>query len=217
MRALPHTRLMRESESHVEATARTGSALERLVTGRILAEPRAYLRWEAEHSQLMHKVADHRRLAQQALQLRSTTLALIHRKALFEYLRDRGVTGAARHRVLELFYGTRDYSTAVIAEHGQYLRSASSGLCSCHLGGAVLQDPAFDEAIERYEACYTDYFRVFCDNALLERGLQPPGRSLAGTEALLVLPAYLKEQLRYLRKRIERLPPQAPRVFARAS
>jgi len=221
LQALPHARLMRESEAHVEVTARTGDAEQRLITGRLLAEPRAYLRWEAEHSRLMLKVADHRRVPQQALELRATSLALIHRKALFEYLRDRRVTGAARHQVLELFYGMRDYATSVIAEHGHYLRSASSGYCSCHLGGVLLRDPAFDAAITRYEVRYTDYFRVFCDAALIERGAMPPGRTLAGTEASRVLPVYLKEQLRYVRGQILRMPLPKPRaahhILARAS
>src|SRR5437879_9587454 len=113
-----HSRLMEESEARVEMAAHFGSPADMLVASRILHNPDAYRRWEAEHDRLMRAVSEQVRLPRQVVALRSTAFALVHRKAIFEYLRDRQITGARRHRVFALFYGIRDYGNAVLAEHG---------------------------------------------------------------------------------------------------
>src|SRR5207237_5720624 len=88
----------------------------------------------------MRAVSEQVRLPRQVVALRSTAFALVHRKAIFEYLRDRHVTGPRRHRVFALFYGIRDYGNAVLAEHGNYVRCSSSYLCTYHLAEHLMQD-----------------------------------------------------------------------------
>jgi hypothetical protein len=186
--AITHARLMEESESRIENAARAGTPTQVLIARRMLDDLQAYRRWEAEHDRLMRTVASERNRMGQLSALRSTAFSLIHRKALFEYLRDQKVTGRKRHDVFKLVYGERDYAQSVVQEHGNYLRSASSWMCSSHLGLWVLSDGAFEAPLARYEQLYTDYLRAFVDSAL-EYG---PDASSASMRTLL---PYLKQQL----------------------
>jgi hypothetical protein len=78
------------------------------------------------------------------------------------------VRGARRHRLFALFYGFRDYTNAVLAEHGKYVRCSSSYLCMNYLGEHLVRDAALDEPLQIYEQWYGEYFRIFCDVALAE-------------------------------------------------
>jgi hypothetical protein len=196
--AITHARLMEESEQRIEFAAREGSPSQALIARRMLDDLQAYRRWEAEHDRLMRGVANERNRMGQLSALRSAAFALIHRKALFEYLRDQNVTGRKRHDVFRLVYGDRDYVKSVVAEHGNYLRSASSWMCSSHLGLWVLSDGAFESPIARYEQLYSDYLRAFIDSAL-EYGPD------AGTASMKTLLPYLKQQLTQHRRTILRM------------
>jgi len=193
--AITHARLMEESESRIENAARGGTPTQVLIARRMLDDLQAYRRWEAEHDRLMRTVASERNRMGQLSALRSTAFSLIHRKALFEYLRDQKVTGRKRHDVFKLVYGERDYAQSVVQEHGNYLRSASSWMCSSHVGLWVLSDGAFEAPLARYEQLYTDYLRAFIDSAL-EYG---PDASSASMRTLL---PYLKQQLSLHRRAI---------------
>src|SRR5258708_38122554 len=124
--AYMHSRLMEESEARVEMAACFDSPTDTIVADRMLRNPGAYRRWEAEHDRLMRTVSEQARLARQVVALRSTAFGLIHRKATFEYLRDRQITGARRHRLIAQFYGIRDYPNALGAELSNYARGSSS-------------------------------------------------------------------------------------------
>src|SRR5262249_35568984 len=117
-----HSRLMEESEISLAAAAREGSPAEMLVASRIIEHPGAYRTWEAEHDRLLRNISSHGRLAAQMGALRAATFTLIHRKALFEYIRERRISGPKRHRLFGLFYGARDYTNSVIAEHANFVR-----------------------------------------------------------------------------------------------
>src|SRR2546430_6183321 len=99
------------------------SPADALVASRILGHPHAYRRWEAEHGRLMRSVSAQTNVDRQVTALRSTALSLVHRKAMFDYLRDREITGRKRHRFFSLFYGSRDYvdrkSTRLNSSHSQ--------------------------------------------------------------------------------------------------
>lgn len=196
-----HSHLMEESETCLAETARAGPPEDMLVASRILDHPTAYRVWEAEHDRLLRGVSDHARLAAQMGALRSATFAVIHRKALFEYIRDRGLSGEKRHRLFSLFYGMRDYTNAVIAEHASFLRCSSSRLCLDHLAEQLMRDAAFDEPMQLYAEWYADYFRVFCDVAVAET--EQEKLALAPLEALKPL---LKLRLREARDAILALP-----------
>jgi len=167
-RAYKHARLMEESESRVEMTANSLAPADILVAQRVLVRPDEFTRWEAHHNYLMRAVSSHGRLPQQMVALRATALSLVHRKALFEYLRQRQITGAKRKKLLAVFYGCADYSNAVLVEHANYVRSSSSYLCTQHLAEHLMHDPALDEPLALYEEWYAEYFHAFCDVELAE-------------------------------------------------
>jgi hypothetical protein len=196
-----HSRLMEESESCLAAVARTGPREDMLFASRILDHPVSYRTWEAEHDRLLRNVSVHRRIAPQMGALRSATFGSIHRTALFEYIRDREVTGAKRRRLFALFYGTRDYANSVIAEHASFVRSRTSYICLDHLAEQLMRDAAFEEPMQLYTEWYADYFRVFCDVALAET--EEEKLALAAVEALKPL---LKHRLREARDSILALP-----------
>jgi hypothetical protein len=192
---------MEESEARVEMTPCFDSPADTLVADRILKNPDAYRRWEAEHDRLMRAVSEQARLARQVVALRSTAFGLVHRKAIFEYLRDRRITGARRHRVFALFYGIRDYANAVVAEHGNYARCSSSYLCTYYLADRLMQDAAFDEPLRLYEQRYSEYFRTYCDVALAQT--EEEKQAIGPMDALRPL---LKYQLAEARKAILEMP-----------
>jgi len=201
--AYRHTRLMEESESRVEMTVYLHTPAD-VAASRLLENPGNYRHWEAEHSRLMRAVSEQGRLANQIAMLRTTAFRLVHRRALFEYLRVRRLTGAKRHKLLALFYGSRDYANALIAEHHQYVRSTSSYLCAQHLGENLMHDSAFDEPLRLYEQWYSEYFNAYCDSALEETEEERRATSSLGALAPL-----LKQRVAEARQAIL-LMPQAP-------
>jgi hypothetical protein len=102
-------------------------------------------------------------------------------------LRKNEVRGAERMQILQHFYPTRGYQSAVIAEHSGYMRRACSYLCTSHVGTGVVHDPAFLDPMQHYEGLYREYFRLYCSALLSEVGVES-----ASELALLPL---LKHQL----------------------
>jgi len=168
IQGIKQSRLMEESELCVSEAAKYGTPAQMLVASRLLAQPEVYRRWEAEHSQLMRRVSEHRYLNRQVVALRSTALQLLHRKAVFEYLQERQLTRPQRHKLMAMFHSLKDYTASLIAEHGNYLRGASSYWCSHHLARRLMKDAAFAEPLLLYQERYTDYFRIHCDVELAE-------------------------------------------------
>jgi hypothetical protein len=153
---------MRESTDRVQSAVKSGNAREQLVAARILEHPTAWQYWEQEHAALMREVADVRDGDRQSAALKQAAFTLIHRKALFEFLRERGVRDAARTRVLAHFRTGQHTKDAVIAEHNVYLRRACSYLCAGHIGVQVLEDAGFADPFHRYEELYAEYFELYC-------------------------------------------------------
>jgi len=133
---------MRESTDRVHSALHSGNPNEQLVVSRLLESPSAFSTWESEHSGLMREVANPSFKRTQAALLKKATFGLIHRKALFEYLRDERIRGSVRRRIIVYFHPALDYTRSVIAEHGLYLRKACSFLCTSHVGGNVVRDPS---------------------------------------------------------------------------
>jgi hypothetical protein len=174
---------------------------EDLVARRVLESPLAYRRWTGEHDRLMRAVSAHTRLERQVLQMRTTALNLVHRKALFEYLQERQLTGRKRRRLFELFYGNRDYCNAVLAEHNNYVCCSSSFLCAQYLSEHLMHDSAVADPLALYEERYRQYFRAFCDGELAETENE---KILA--ESLDSLRPLLKYQLAEARQHILSMP-----------
>lgn len=202
LRAYKHARLMEESESRVEMTANSLAPADVFVAERILVRPSEFTRWEVQHDRLMRGVSAHGRLPEQMVALRTTAFSLVHRRALFEYLRDRHVTGEKRRKLLAVFYGCTDYTSAVLAEHGSYVRCSSSYLCTQHLAEHLMRDPALDEPLALYEEWYTEYFRAFCDVELAET--EEEKQACIAQESLKPL---LKHRVTEARKAILAMPP----------
>ena len=198
-----HERFMEESERCVEATARSGRPEDQLLACRMLEHPATYRRWLSEHDRLMRAVSEQAKLERQLQALRRSTFSLIHRKALFGYLRDQHVVGVRRQHLFALFYGPRDYAASVVAEHGNYLRSRSSHLCTRFLADELLHDCAIQEPLQLYQESYAEYFKIFCDTALAET----PEEKESAT-ALLALQPLLKHRLNEIRQAILELPRQ---------
>jgi hypothetical protein len=204
---ITHHRLMEASEARLAAVAREGSPAQSLIARRILEDTRLYRRWESEHGRLMRTVAGEARGLRQAAALRRASFGLVHRKAMFEYLRQHRVTGRDRHAVFSLVHGEQhDYASAVIQEHGNYVRATSSLVCSQYLGLSLMHDRAFGEPLLRYEQLYADYFRTFCGTAL------SPDEYRTGDTLRTLLP-YLKQQLSKLRHAIVAMPQEPDTGF----
>lgn len=197
-RKITLTRLMEASEHRLYGAAHSSLPLEELIATRILDNPQDFRRWESEHATLMGRVADERRDTARATALLTGVLALIHRKALFEYLRDEEIRGETRHLLFRQLFGERDYARTVVLEHGNYLRSAGSFLCSRYVGRKLLLHPLFAQPLARYELLYSDYFRVYCDLSVAEMRCQPAA-------ALRPLALQLKQQVGFYRGAIMRL------------
>jgi hypothetical protein len=159
---LDHKRLMRESTDRVHSALYSANPDEQLVASRLLESPSAFRVWESEHSGLMLEVANPSFRRTQAALLKKATFRLIHRKALFEYLRDERIRGSVRRRIIVHFHPAQDYTRSVIAEHGLYLRKACSFLCASHVGGHVVRDPGFFDPMRYYQELYAAYFQIFC-------------------------------------------------------
>jgi hypothetical protein len=194
---------MEESESRVHMSVYLRTPAD-AIARRMLDCRETYRRWEAEHGRLMHTVSDRGRLAEQVTALRNAIFALVHRRAVFEYLRKGEISGSKRRRVLALFYGCRDYTDAVLREHANYVRCSSSYLCTHHLGEHLMQDAAFDEPLQLYEEWYAEYFRAYCDSEVAESE-----EERQASEALSTLQPLLKLRLAQARQAILAMP-QAP-------
>jgi hypothetical protein len=159
LQSLTFKRLMDESE---QALWRADCLPDyyRLPIRQVLDDCSRYRSWEMAHARLMRQAARASEPLDQAFSLRETTVHMIHRRGLFDYLRTHDVRGVARARLFEVFYGPMDFRGAVLCEHRQYLLAASSGYC-----GEVLVDAIHDRhglaMLDRYEELYRDYFEVF--------------------------------------------------------
>jgi hypothetical protein len=166
--AFQHARLMQESQLRVEMTPHLHTPTDSIAS-RVLESKDAYRRWEHEHDRLMRVVSRRLDFDGQVGALRHTAFSLVHRRALFQYLRERQqLNGNKRRRLLAIFYGCLDYTNAIITEHWNFIRCSSSYLCTQHLGEHLMHDAAFDEPLQLYELWYTEYFRAYCDCELDE-------------------------------------------------
>ena len=161
---LTHTRLMRESERTVHETASNARARDQRVCDQLLSNEARYSLWHMRHDTRMTPVAKLNRREQQLLALRRTSVEQIHGAALVRYLRDFGVTGADRDNTLRLFHGVVDVRDAAIAEHRNYLLSASSQLCATEVL-TLAGDAKGVELVSHYERAYEQFFSLFCQRA----------------------------------------------------
>jgi hypothetical protein len=153
---------MRESTDRVQSALQSKNTSEKLIARRLVQSPAAFRAWESEHTVMMREVAHSGIRRAQTAALKKATFRLIHRKALFEYLRDGHIRGNLRQRAIAHFHPAQDYAQSIVAEHGVYLRKACSFLCASHVGSQVVRDPGFFDPMDRYQELYAEYFQIFC-------------------------------------------------------
>jgi len=185
-------RLMEYSEQFLARAAQSELPQTAQLAARLLKDKPLHRRWEHAHSRLMHGVAAPVRPADKVTELRKVTFLTLHRKAPFEYLRDRHVTGVARRQIIQALFGqTQSYGRQLVREHEAYVSSACSLLCADSLCSAVLHDDHFCEALAKYEEAYAEYYRVYCDSLLTEQ--------TGETAPMSALLPYLRYQLKIIR------------------
>jgi hypothetical protein len=185
------SRLMEHSEQYLQLAAKVGGTEEAAIATRLMQDVPLYRKWEQSHSRLMRGVAVHRRRSQQFVELKKVGFLTLHRKAPFEYLRDRRVHGQARRLLVRAMFGTQEYTQCILREHTAYLSSAASFLCTDSLCGDLMRDGAFCDALDHYQNAYNEYYRVYCDSMVAQQA----GEASA-LEALL---PYLRYQLKIIR------------------
>jgi len=179
IRPLSSNVYMNVSESRIERLRWSGSADERWYVDRLFDKPATYRQWEFFHFDLMKKVAAANTQRGQITDLRKARFALLRRQALFQHLREAEVMGPDRELIVAAFHTSTDFSRAIVAEHGHFLRSNSSLLCAAYLGSALLDDARFDAELERYHAGYMEYFAIYCEWVITSaRGQEYPLRPL---------------------------------------
>jgi hypothetical protein len=183
---------MEYSELHLARAVNSDHQEEARLATRLLENVTLYSSWEQAHGRLMRDVAGAGRPAAQTVELRRVSFRTLHRKAPFEYLRDRHVIGAARRLLIRRLFGTQLYGRTLVREHAAYISSACSYMCVDSLCADVLGDTAFCEALSSYENAYAEYYRAYCDSLLAEAGGQEP-------IALQALLPYLRYQLKIIR------------------
>ena len=204
-RLVSRDQLMAASEAELARVARGVASREQQLAGQLLASPLDYRRWETEHLRLMSAVASPRRNSGQARALLSAAFSLVHRRALFEYLRTHPLRGNGRRDLLQHFHGQGSFSKAMIAEHGNYQRGSASLICAEHIGATLLTHQAFGDPMRRYENLYGEYFRSYCDSFLAP----PATAQLGDTDSVRMLLPHLKRDVLDVRARLMAMPPVA--------
>lgn len=156
-----HRALMDESEQALWTAAEHDSGTDARIAKEILSDPKIHSLWEARHAELVWPVAEHGSRGPQMIALRDLEVRLIHRRALIDHIRDHHLTGEARRRLFEVFYGCRDFHDAVLAEHRQYMLAVSSRVSADHLI-EVMHDSVSKRLLRQYEDAYTEYFDLYC-------------------------------------------------------
>ena len=152
---------MRESEQALEDAVDSPNERDARIASHVLTDAKIHSLWEARHAKLVLPVAEHNYRSPQIVELRRLEVALVHRRALVDYLRRQEITGDMRDQLLSLFYGPRASMDAVLAEHRQYMLAVSSRVSADHLID-IMFDPFSRRFLEVYERAYNRYFELFC-------------------------------------------------------
>jgi len=184
-------RLMEYSEQCLVRAAQSAPAPQSQIAARLLQDAPLHRQWEHAHAQLMRTVAALSHPDAKVNELRRMAFLMLHRKAPFEYLRDRHVTGPERRQLIRALFGTQDYAQCLVREHRAFLSSACSFICTGALCGEVLGDAAFCEALSHYQNAYSEYYCAYGDSLLAEFS--------GATSAVQSLLPYLRYQLKIIR------------------
>jgi hypothetical protein len=156
------------SEMHIDALHWSGEDEQRQVVRRMCATPAGYRQWLSFHSGLMRHVGGTGSRQAQIATMRQKSFELIHRQALFQYLRDNSLPDESREAVVAAFHGSREFRRALVAEHARYLQSNSSLYCTRYLNDSILRDASFGRGLDGYAEVYMDFFDHYCSWLIAE-------------------------------------------------
>jgi hypothetical protein len=148
-------RMMDCSQQQISEIAQRGDGHQKLVAIRVLESTSTRKLWEGSHSQLLRNIVTAPTTDDQIHAIRRMGLTMIHRKAPFEYLRDRHVCGPARRRFFEVVYGRQDFSSSFVREHRNYLQAGASYMCLDRFCAESSMRSLTD-----YERQYAEYVRT---------------------------------------------------------
>jgi hypothetical protein len=148
-------RMMECSEQQIAETAKYGEIHQKEIASRVLESPYNFRLWENSHSQLLRRIVVAHPGKRQVQEVKRMAISMIHRKAPFEYLRDKRVFGAARQRFFHEMYGQHPFAKLVVTEHRNYLAAGASYICV----DRFCSESSL-RAIADYERRYTDYWRA---------------------------------------------------------
>lgn len=154
--------LIDASEMHIDALHRSGADEKRQLVRRLCETPKGYRQWWTYHAALMRRAGGSVSRQAQIATMRGKSFELVHRQALFRYLRESQLPGERREAVVAAFHGSLDFRRALVAEHGRYLHSNSSLYCTQYLNDAILRDRRFDSGLASYQQVYMDFFDHYC-------------------------------------------------------
>ncbi len=156
-----HRQLMTESEYALQDATESPEPRESRIASTILDDDKKYREWELRHANLLLPVAEQSARKYQVLALRHADIALIHRRALFNYLQTHEVRGELRQRLFRLFHTSLDFNEAILAEHRQYMLAFSSGISTHHIID-IMRDDKSTRLVEQYEMTFGRYFEMKC-------------------------------------------------------
>ncbi len=189
-----HRKLMDESEYALQDACDASSARVSRVVNNVLQDSLLYRLWESRHAELLLPVAEHGDKKHQIVALRNAEIQLVHRRALFTYLRVNKVRGEKRRQLFSTFRNNLYYHDAVLAEHRQYMLAVSSRISADHLI-EVMNDPNSKSLLREYEELYGRYFNMQCYvNGMGNSECIELVRSMMGDA---------REQLQQMRRRID--------------
>lgn len=188
------TQLMDSSESLLTAAAGSATDDSGIAARRLMQDPTEWHRWETEFGAALRKVVIPARRIEQVRLLRMSGFTWIHSTVPFRHVRDRGLRGAVRRRVVSGLHNGYGFARAMVAEHKAYVRSSCSFACSAHIGESIFGDEIFTESMQRYREIYADYFNSYCAASF-------PGDFQDGERERSLLPL-LKQQVAELRRAI---------------
>ena len=195
-----HRKLMDESEFALQDAKDSPRQDLARIAHSIIEDSRNYRLWESQHADLLLPVAEHGNKKRQIFALRDTEIKLVHRRALFEYLRSSETRGEERRRLFRILHSTLDYNAAVLAEHRQYMLAVSSHISANHLVN-VMNDPTSIALLEKYEKVFAVYFEMKCYVAGMGDSDCIDLVRMAMTD--------VRDQLQKLKRQIESAPPEA--------
>ncbi len=156
-----HRQLMDASEYALRDASESPVPRDSRIANTILEDSGKYREWEIRHANLLLPVAEQRAKNPQLMALRRARMDLVHRRALFHYLRAHDVSESQRRTLFRLFHSTMDYNQAILAEHRAYMVAVSSRISTDYIID-VMQDVTSMQLLKQYEKAFARYFEMKC-------------------------------------------------------